>query len=83
MPYSLSPQLLCQYHRPHSVLPIIGGFITRRTCGSELSLIPNNFGIHSPFDHGEKHGLDSTIQFVVFSSEVGSTDIGEDSFADK
>lgn len=83
VPYSLSPQLLCQYHCPHSVLPIIGGFITRGTCRSELALIPNDFSIHSPFDHGEKHGLHSTIEFVIFGSEVGSTDIGENSFADK
>jgi hypothetical protein len=27
--------------------------------------------------------LHSTVQFVIFGSEVSSTDIGENSFADK
>ena len=64
-------QSLCEDEGPHGVFAV-------RCCGAKLSLV-TDITVHATFDHGEKHSLDGTIEFVVLHAQVCGADIRQNS----
>jgi len=77
VPDVLPPQLFDERYRPESLSALCLSSSSSRA-GSESTLVSDDIGTHTLFDHTEQQGLNDSVELVVFGGRVGSLDVGQD-----
>jgi hypothetical protein len=77
VPDILPPQLFDERYCPESFSTLCLSSSSGRSSGKS-TLVSNDVGTHTFFDHTEQQSLNDSIELVVFGRRVGSLDIGQD-----